>query len=398
MWLSRLAEPQPDLPDYVNANNHALFLQITQALHEVLVERQMRTLKTSPPKWLLRLISTLHATRTTVLTFNYDTLVEKAAEMVGLRDWDTGNGVTSGHLVDHLPPGPPGGFWGPDPAQSFRLIKLHGSIDNYWVPGDSTGSTINRWPSLGGWKAPQPLDDASRRRALPGRTPFIVPPAAAKSSFYNNPLTRELWQAASQALRNAEEVALVGYSLPATDLVASGMLAEAVAQQGPRMVIVNLDPEPVAERLIYLGCRASLITTIGGKSAVSTFVEQFEEDASRIVGEKLRETDEGTFLLAWGGAERAATVRRLQAGRDRITLDLEPFESVGQAIAPHPGRQSLPMPTDSLKQYLSEGPKPIFVADKDGQEYPVVASARFKSDFGYGDGSWTMLIPSFVRS
>jgi hypothetical protein len=254
MWLSRLAEPQPDLPDHRNASNWALFLRITEVLHRVMVEREREALAEDPPQWLTRLVRVAHAEKLTMVTFNYDTLLEKATDECRIYDWEQRILAGSLHTVNMLPPPPyvPGFSFGPSPANSFTLLKLHGSIDNYWVAGDTSGATINRY-NTGDWSHPLELDEKERSRRLPNRTPFIVPPAAAKSSFYNNPVTRQIWQWAAQALETADTISLVGYSLPATDLATSGMLADAISVSRPRMEVVNLCPDPVVDRLLYLG-------------------------------------------------------------------------------------------------------------------------------------------------
>lgn len=68
-WLSRLAEPQPDLDDADNLENRALFLRVSQALRRVMLECQQDTFKDAPPWWLRRLVGSLHYSNSTVLTF-----------------------------------------------------------------------------------------------------------------------------------------------------------------------------------------------------------------------------------------------------------------------------------------------------------------------------------------
>jgi hypothetical protein len=52
-----------------------------------------------------------------------------------------------------------------------------------------------------------------------------VPPAAVKSPYYNNRTLQELWRSAADALRQAEELVIMGFSLPQTDLLVGSMLA-----------------------------------------------------------------------------------------------------------------------------------------------------------------------------
>lgn len=48
-WLSRLAEPQPDLRDDENLHNQAWFVRLTEILREVLVRRQNEVMPSAPP-------------------------------------------------------------------------------------------------------------------------------------------------------------------------------------------------------------------------------------------------------------------------------------------------------------------------------------------------------------
>jgi hypothetical protein len=117
-----------------------------------------------------------------------------------------------------------------------------------------------------------------RRQELPDRVPFIVPPAAAKSPFYANPVTRELWQQAGAAVHHADEIALVGYSVPMTDLVTAGMLGERLRQTSSKVLVVNPDPGRVQDALEALGIDGSRIETLDGPGNVcglyATYLER----------------------------------------------------------------------------------------------------------------------------
>jgi hypothetical protein len=67
-----------------------------------------------------------------------------------------------------------------------------------------------------------PYDDADLLSA--DREPMIVPPTAVKSSYYNNRTLRSLWMQAAEALSSADELVLMGFSLPVTDLLVASML------------------------------------------------------------------------------------------------------------------------------------------------------------------------------
>jgi hypothetical protein len=281
-WLSRLAEPQPDLDEARNADNRALFIRVTKALRDVMLQCQNDTYAVGSPWWLRRLVGALHFSHGTVLTFNYDMLVEATVSQSGLFD-EAGSRVRSDDILRNMPrlveaPFGSGGLrMTPGTARSFRYIKLHGSLDTFWVLGDTAGETIARWALSGGWGRPVIESEERRKQALPGRDPFLVPPTATKSAFYANPLSRQLWQDAAKALREAEEVALVGYSIPVTDMVTSGMLGDALQATASRIAIVNPYPDSVHERLRELGIDDSRIHSIDGPNACADFVEDLEK-------------------------------------------------------------------------------------------------------------------------
>lgn len=253
-WLSRLAEPQPDLTDDANLHNQAWFSRITEQAWLVLSRRQRAVMAESPPAWLLRLIGLAHRTRATVVTFNYDTLLEAGFNTAFVYDWKQRSLATHWHLVGDLPPEPVrAGTFAREPAETFRLIKLHGSLDCWWVNGDASGATIMRSHGHPMFRhgEPVPLQDRP-----PGRTPFMVPPASAKSRFYGNPITRALWQHAAQVLGESAEVDLIGYSLPLTDLVTTGMLADRLGGRAVRVRVVNPSPNAPLTALRGLGVAA----------------------------------------------------------------------------------------------------------------------------------------------
>ena len=69
------------------------------------------------------------------------------------------NEVMTDMLILHQPP-----YGGPPPTygamegfmvDTFRLLKLHGSLDWWWTPEDETGATLSRSPLVGGFGDPR---------------------------------------------------------------------------------------------------------------------------------------------------------------------------------------------------------------------------------------------------
>jgi hypothetical protein len=287
-WLSRIAEEQPDLDEARNLENRALFLRVAAAMGDVLTSVEEDIASRPPPVWLARLIRAALPQGTPLITFNYDTLVEYAVERCS--SWSHQHGARPRwyDLLGELPPEVVvAGSWAltPFPGPTIELLKLHGSINWYWSPGDLTGATIQRGRNLR--YGAERLEDSWLRRASTGREPFLVPPTATKTGYYGNPLTRAMWRKAADRLHAARSIALLGYSAPVTDTVVGGMLFDALAASEAPIKIVNLEPGPVKDRLVQLGLEEDRIEECGGVAPIEQFADEFVARQSRRIRTRL---------------------------------------------------------------------------------------------------------------
>jgi len=274
-WMSLIAEDQPHLSEGQNLQNRALFVTITEAIVEGLGSCETSVLYTQIPTWLSDLLKLLHHTRATVVSLNYDTLIEAGVASLDLPGLQGGERTTPRDILNDTPPLPNIGARFGGPIQpTFRLLKLHGSLDWWAAPKDPSGASVNRTQLRSSFGHPEPITEEDRR-GIPGWEPFIIPPAAAKSSYYQNPFTRNLWKTAFDALRTAERVSLVGYSLPPTDIVMGGMLESAIRDRNVPIDIVNLDAEDLERRLTEWGVE-SLVTT-EGSNCIATFTAAYRD-------------------------------------------------------------------------------------------------------------------------
>ncbi len=386
-WLSRLAEPQPYLSEADNTENRAKFLRLASAIHAVVLERQRVAVASGFPQWLHAFIRAMHYRRSTVVTFNYDLLLETALAETDIRNFDVsyeldGNPVQWFELLGGLP-----GF----PAQPSRLVgalkptlrlwKLHGSLNWHWLPDDTNGATLNFWDL-------EP-EESDVRRFLPGRVPCIVPPSSLKSAFFRNPVLREIWLAAASALRNAKQVALIGYSMPITDIVAAGMISDTLTGDAIDVTVVNPSSSAVVETVLRsTGIVANSLSSV--EEYAARFVEKASRDLASYVGEH---APNAVLSAAIGVGWR----RDLMSGVTKVTRHAhgvllhagDPTEQF--PIGPRGDRP----PVVSLRELAAElrPDDTIDVLFASDQRSKIVGLDRFRSEIGAAS-HWQMLVPA----
>ncbi|MHB1599525.1 MAG: SIR2 family protein [Acidimicrobiales bacterium] len=327
-WLARLAEDQPYARQSENLERRALFSRVSEVMWEVMVERQDKALTSSeskdpslePKEWLYDIVSLLHQRRSTVITLNYDNLVEHAAVSSFLwgeptMSWTVGRAVRADDLFDGLPPFHPpvevavadepiygkGKLRMAPKVETLHLLKLHGSLSWFWSPTDPSGTTLAAWNVAEFGSGLR--DELVRRQDLPGREPFLVPPTTSKASYFETMVTRELWRRAYEALKAAKRVVLVGYSLPTADSTFLGLLEDAIAGRDVEVVVVDTKPEPVKAQLKRLGVKSEPAEY----RDIKTWVDDEVERSSRQVVEQLRSLaedpagcrGEATLMVGW---------------------------------------------------------------------------------------------------
>ena len=258
---------------------------------------------------------------------------------------------------------------------TMRLLKLHGSLGWWWVEGDESGATLAREPVASTFGNPAEYDDHARRALRPGRVPFIIPPLASKSAYYGNPVTRQLWQDAYEALGNADTVALFGYSLPRNDTIVGSMIEGALAHSECAIEVVNPDATSLEQRLRALG--VSTPTTAFDDAA--TCAEEYAENVCARASEELSAKVSPLLAKARTQAEDAAVVRWSRDGQALHTrvIGIEEgamgaltlvTETAGGAFTTDPGDG----PTVRTVIQAIAGARRINARYPDGYESPVV--------------------------
>jgi hypothetical protein len=208
-------------------------------------------------------------------------------------------------------------------------------------------------------------------------------------------LTREFWQSAAEALDSADIVSLVGYSIPSTDLVGSGMLAERLAGKSTRVEVVNPSAEPVVERLKLLGVHEDSIHVVGGDAAVAHFADAIERETSQYTLTSLLARSGNPLLLVAVDDVRMASVTGIDTRDSTVRLIAEPLSDLNHATRPLDGRDDPPLGLEELRAAILSRSADNLVAVLDSFECPIIDHQTPDAFIRAGQPpDWLVLVPS----
>ena len=251
--LTFLAQDKPWLPETENLRHKALYLDLTQVIRGILHKKSRDSVvwgSNRPELWLEALITYWHNNRCTVITLNYDTLIERVAGSINWKG--RSRAIHTGQLypVHFTRAGQRGAtFAGIGQIKTFKLFKLHGST-NWFYSGRSNffGEELYYVPCIGGLdgtfdaaegRDPEEIDWAN----ISDKIALIIPPTLDKSAFFQHESLRSMWFQASQAIKDASKIICMGYSLPISDLTMAQFLkSSAPAKQIP-FELVDVSPK-----------------------------------------------------------------------------------------------------------------------------------------------------------
>lgn len=161
-----------------------------------------------------------------VISFNYDTLMDESLRRYARGIWPAAKGygfaVGSGGPEWSAPSTP-----GPLTAQYLRLLKPHGSL--HWTGIDSDTESLDLHEEPYGQRI---------------ASDNVIPPTWDKTILDEWPW-KEVWQEASRFLQRARCLIVIGYSVPATDLMSQALIKSALGAEGLRL-LVAVNPDPAA--------------------------------------------------------------------------------------------------------------------------------------------------------
>ena len=275
IWLSYLSQSHPWLREQDSLRNRALALDISQRVGELLTSKERLVIENECPEWLQSLILHWHQNQSSVITLNYDALVERAAaEHIPTSE---GKGVTSQDLYP-IPltysTARSASVFGKANVATFKLYKLHGSVNWYYSgASDSTGEVIY-YSGVYGWNSALDRESASEL-TIDDKVPLIVPPTTDKSSFFEHESLRYMWAQACQSIASSERLFALGYSLPSTDLTIQLFLLEggSLGTAKKQLFVVNTDSALADRYQDLLGDVFEIRDEYVGSDAVGRFVQ-----------------------------------------------------------------------------------------------------------------------------
>ena len=259
LWMTYLSQSQPWLDEVSNRYNQAVAVQIRKHIRDFVDARTWESMdpklnqifadnpSTKPP-WLASLIQQWHLQRASVITLNYDTLVERAS--LELRDGNMPDGID---IRNMYPPyfsnvaSRAGAIVSPNQLETFTYFKLHGSVNWHYSGRDEFyGETIS-YSDVSPWGTITQGHERASAVSAKDKEVLIIPPVMEKTTYFNNETVRRLWWEASQALGSATRVFVIGYSLPISDLGMQFFLKRSLPNKDATWYIVDTNAE-VADR------------------------------------------------------------------------------------------------------------------------------------------------------
>lgn len=166
-----------------------------------------------------RLIAKQLAPGDTVISFNYDCVIDDALRREGSGQWSArwGYGFPRGFAVDNWD------YWTPSPDtvassnDTIRLLKLHGSV-HFQIQSNAV----------------RLKERLHRQRGTPRFD--IIPPQWNKS--LNTPVFGHLWTQAFRAIQQSDRIAVIGFSFTPTDLHVESLVRLALTDSELKTVVI----------------------------------------------------------------------------------------------------------------------------------------------------------------
>ncbi len=191
----------------------------------------------------------------TIVTFNWDILLDNVLEREQILDGDKGFATKDinaprpnqyRHFFNelsakaemswkHIVFDQPYQEWKPE---SGYYLKVHGSIDWFYCSNDQCRASRKVFPLL------EPSKQHYCAECHEPLVLLIIPPVINKT-YRQHPLVRKIWNVAAKEFSIVEELVVWGYSLPTTDFYATWLFRQ--ARQSSLKTITIIDPSAITK-------------------------------------------------------------------------------------------------------------------------------------------------------
>lgn len=148
-----------------------------------------------------------------------------------------------------------------------KTLKLHGSINDYCIEENGMYKKINK------------NDEIYKNISMP----FIIPPVLDKSIFYNNPDMQALWHKAHGTLSAADEIYIIGFSFPQTDIAVKFLFQSALKENSAKIYVINNSTKEELYpnyKYIFDNNQDVDYTYCGSENALLKFSQEFINDSN----------------------------------------------------------------------------------------------------------------------
>jgi hypothetical protein len=206
-------------------------------------------------RWHRRIAAALRA-GDAVMSFNYDTVMDRALRSEGGNRWnpEVGYGFPIAAGAELWEPAPTPG---PKVRNPVRLLKPHGSLN---------------------WALHDPERVSLVEEYAPSTAQSIVPPTWDKSDVTQWPWS-QVWKSAREVLGRARLLVMVGYSVPVTDQLSQALLRADVTRLDA-LVIVNPDPESRARSIELMSSALSKDSSVIQLDSLAEFAAYLPRSSS----------------------------------------------------------------------------------------------------------------------
>jgi SIR2-like domain len=197
-----------------------------------------------------------------VISFNYDALIDDALRRYSAGIWDASCGYAL-NIAEGAQQWSAEKTPGPFTRDYIRLLKPHGSL--HWTRLNTEREQL----SLHG----DPYAQRSARRN-------VIPPTWDKTILGDWPW-KTVWREASRMLGQARCLIVIGYSVPATDLMSQALIRSSVGDANLRLLVV-VNPDRAARAQVVSLARPAISgsTRIIEMETLADFASSLDETAT----------------------------------------------------------------------------------------------------------------------